>query len=103
MTQQTKHRYTSVDGKNDFIVTVGVDPAALDRAHWFEASVGVENERTGEKMKLPRELATYRIGEIEHSFKQFVALDFGGDRDAAVSHHLDTIYRRVYSFIERGH
>ena len=100
---ENKRRYTSVDGKNDFIVTTGYDPAILDRAHWFEATVSVENERTGEKIKLPRELATYRIGEIEHSFKQFVTLDFGGDREAAVAHHMDTIHRRIYQFIERGH
>ena len=100
---QTKRRYTSVDGKNDYLVTVSYDAATLNRAQWFEASVNVENERTGDKPKLPRELATYRIGEIEHTFKQFVDLDYAGDTDAAIAHHLDTIYRRVYSFIERGH
>lgn len=100
---QVKRRYTTLDGRNDWIVTAAYDERALDSAHWFEARVAVENERTGDGIKLPPEIATYRIGEIEHSFRQYVALDWGGDKEAAIRHHLDTIYRRVYSFIERGH
>lgn len=100
---QVKRRYTTVDGKNDWIVSASYDEAGFDRAHWFEVPISAENERTGEKMKFPPELRTYRIGEIEHTFKQYVDIDFGGDLSAAVQHHLDTIFRRVYSFIERGH
>ncbi len=98
-----KRRYTTVDGKQDWIVSATYDEGGLDRAHWFEAQMAAENERTGEKLKFPPELRTYRIGEIEHSFRQYVDLDWGGDRAAAVQHHLDTIFRRVYSFVERGH
>jgi hypothetical protein len=98
-----KRRYTTVDGKDDWIVSAAYDEPGLDRAHWFEAKIAAENERTGAKYKFPPEIKTYRIGEIEHSFRQYVALDFGGDREAAVSHHLDTIFRRVYAYIERGH
>ncbi len=98
-----KRRYTTVDGRNDWIVTATYDEPGLDRAHWFEVAITAENERTGEKAKFPPELKTYKIGEIEHSFREYVALDFGGDKAAAISHHLDTIFRRVYAFIERGH
>ncbi len=35
--------------------------------------------------------------------RDWVARDWDGDREAAVDHHLGTIYRRVYDFIERGH
>ena len=98
-----KRRYTTVDGRNDWVVTASYDESGLDRAQWFEARISAENERTGEKANFPRELKTYRIGEIEHNFREFVALDWAGDRDAAVDHHLGTIFRRVYSFIERGH
>ena len=100
---ETKRRYTSVDGKEDYVVGVSYNEALLDTAQWFEAGVTAQNERTGDKIKLPPEMARYRIGEIEHTFKQFVALDFGGDREAALSHHLDTIFRRIYFYLERGH
>ena len=99
----TKRRYTTVDGKNDWVVSADYDEDGLDRAHWFEAKIAAENERTGEKMKFPPELRTYRIGEIEHTFREYVALDFDGDRAAAVAHHMNTIFRRIYAFIERGH
>lgn len=100
---RVKRRYTTVDRSADWIVSAAWDPHMLDRAHWFEAHIEAINERTGQRFKFPPEIATYRIGEIEHSFRQYVALDFGGDREAAINHFLDTIYRRVYSYIERGH
>lgn len=100
---QIKRRYTTVDKKNDWIVTVAYDENALGTAHWFEANVSAENERTGEKYKFPPEIRTYRIGEIEHTFAQYVKLDFAGDREAAIDHLLGSLYRRVYAFIERGH
>lgn len=100
---QVKRRYTTRDGKNDWIVTVSYDERGLSTAHWFEAKVAAVNEQTGAQYPFAPEIATYRIGEIEHTFREFVALDFGGDREAAIDHLLSTIYRRVYSFIERGH
>lgn len=98
-----KRRYTTVDTKNDWIVTAEYDAPGLDKAHWFEAKIAAENERTGEKYKFPPEIRTYRVGEIEHTFSQFVDLDYGGDREAAIDHLMSTIYRRVYAYIERGH
>ena len=102
MTRQ-RRRYTTVDGKRDWIVTVAWDEGALDRVHWFEAKVAAQDEATGEALPLPPELATYRIGEVERPFREYVRLDWDGDREAAVRHFLDTIYRRVYAFVERGH
>ena len=99
---QAKRRYTTVDGKNDWIVMVAHDAKSLDTAHWFEAQVSAKNEKTGERFPFPPEIATYRVGEVEHDFRQYVALDWGGDKEAAIRHFLDTIYRRVYSYIERG-
>lgn len=100
---QVKRRYTTVDGKNDWIVSAAYDERGLSTAKWFETKISASNERTGENYPFPPEIATYRIGEIEHTFREYVALDFAGDRDAAIRHLLDTIYRRVYSYIERGH
>ena len=100
---QARRRYTTVDGSNDWIVTVTWDERGLDSAHWFETKVEAVNEKTGGKFKFPPEIRTYRIGEIEHSFREYVKIDWEGDREAAVGHLLNTIYRRVYSYIERGH
>jgi hypothetical protein len=92
-----------VDRSADWIVTVAWDPGTLDRAHWFEAHIDAVNERTGRAYAFPPEIATYRIGEAEHPFRRYVALDWGGDRDAAIDHLLETIFRRVYAYLERGH
>ncbi len=100
---QVKRRYGTVDKSADYIVTVSWNEEALDKAHWFESRVEAVNETTGKRFPFPPEIATYRIGEIEHSFRQYVALDWGGDREAALRHLVETIYRRVYSYIERGH
>ena len=100
---RVKRRYTSVSGNEDFIVSVSYDDHALIRAHWFEAQVGALYESTGKPFALPKELSTYRIGETEHPFRDYVRMDWGGDTEAAIGHLLSTIYRRVYAYIERGH
>ena len=69
----------------------------------FEAQVGAVQEATGKTFPFPKELATYRIGETEHPFRDYIRMDWAGDTDAAIAHILDTIYRRVYAYIERGH
>lgn len=98
-----KRRYTTVSGTDDWIVSVSYDEGALARAHWFEAQVSATNEATGASCKLPKELATYRVGETEHPFREYVRMDWAGDTEAAIAHLTNTIYRRVYAFIERGH
>jgi hypothetical protein len=99
---QTKRRYTTTAG-TDWVVTTTWDERVLDKAHWFEAKVEAVEEKTGRKYPFPREIRTYRIGEIEHAFRDIVRIDWEGDREAAVNHFLGTIHRRVYNFIERGH
>ena len=104
---QVRRRYTTVkkglETPTDWIVTLSWDEGKLDKAHWFEASVEAMNEETKAAYPFPKEIATYRIGEIEHTFKEYVKIDFDGDQEAALKHIQDTIYRRVHSYIERGH
>lgn len=92
-----------MDGSRDWIVTVAWDESALEKRHWFEAKLSAVAETDGESLKLPPELATYRIGEVEHPFREYVRIDWDGDQEAAIRHYLNTIYRRVYAYIERGH
>ena len=82
---------------------VAVFDRALARAHWFEAQVSAVNEATGAPFLFPKELATYRVGETEHPFRDYIRMDWAGDTEAAIGHLLETIYRRVYAYIERGH
>jgi hypothetical protein len=100
---QIKRRYTTVDKATDYIISMGWDAHSLSKARWFEAHVTAVNEATGKALKLPGELSTFRIGEIEHTFREYVALDWGGDREAAINHLANQIYRRVQQYIERGH
>jgi hypothetical protein len=100
---RVKRRYTTLQENRDWIVSVSYDDHALTRAHWFEASVNATDEATGKAFPLPKELATYRIGETEHPFRDYVRIDWGGDTEAAITHLLNTIYRRIYAYLERGH
>ena len=75
----------------------------MARKHWFEATITVTDETSGASMKLPPFIETYRIGEPERPVRDVVKTDFDGDQEAALSHQFDTIFRRVYQFIERGH
>lgn len=98
---QTRRRYIASDGTN-YIVTVSWDERRLDKAHWFEARVEATDPDSGFKYPFPREIATFRIGETEHPFRDYVKIDWNGDREAAINHFLGTIYRRVYDYLERG-
>lgn len=98
-----RRRYTTVDRAADWIVGVAWDDSSIETTHWFEAQVAVRNEATGTVMDLPAEIARYRIGEIEHSLREIIAIDWNGDSEAALAHMRETIFRRVHSFIERGH
>lgn len=100
---QVRRRYTTIRTGEDILVTVSWNEDALSTAHWFEAKVAAMAEKTGAAVKLPRELATYRVGETERPYREYIRIDFGGDREAALQHLLGTITRRVYSFLERGH
>ena len=99
---QARRRYTTIDGV-DYLVTVSWDERKLDKAHWFETRVEAAEEGTPYKYPFPPEISTYRIGEAEHSFREYVNIDWDGDREAAINHFLNTIFRRVYDYIERGH
>ena len=98
---QTRRRYTSTDGV-DYLVSVDWDERKLDKAAWFETHVEAVEEASGYKYPFPPEIATYRIGETEHTFRDYVRIDWNGDREAGINHHLGTIYRRVYDYLERG-
>lgn len=99
---QIKRRYTTVDGV-DWLVTATWNEGALDKAHWFEAQIEAVEEKTGRKHVFPPEIRTFRFGEAERPFRDWVARDWDGDREAAIAHLMDTTYRRVYSYIDRGH
>lgn len=99
----TRRRYTTVDTSTTYIVAVEQDPTALARKHWFEAHITVTDEKSGKELPLPAFIETYRIGEPERPFRDVIRTDFDGDQEAALSHQFDTIFRRVYQFIERGH
>ncbi|MFM7322899.1 MAG: hypothetical protein ACKO5K_15475 [Armatimonadota bacterium] len=98
-----RRRYTTVAQQRDWIVSASWDDSALARTHWFEANVAAVAEDDGSSFALPPEIATYRVGEIEHPFREIVRIDWAGDREAAIRHTLDSLFRRVYAYIERGH
>jgi hypothetical protein len=98
-----RRRYTTVAGDRDWIVSIAWDDSALDKVHWFEANVSAVAEDDGSVFPFPPEIATFRIGEIEHPYREIVRIDWGGDRDAALRHTLDSLHRRVIAYIERGH
>ncbi len=100
---QVRRRYTTVQDGKDYLVTLSYSEESLETRHWFETQVSVQEEISGTPVKLPRELATYRVGETERPYRELIQIDFDGDREAALSHLLGTICRRVYAYIERGH
>ena len=100
---ETRRRYVNVERSATYIVSVSHDPSALARKHWLETSVVVTDETTLAPLSLPKHLSTYQIGDVERPFRELVLIDFDGDQEAALQHQMDTIFRRIYQYIERGH
>ena len=99
---EKKSSYHCVDGRS-YDVTMTWDAGFKDTASVFSIGFKAVDRRTGDALKLPREIATYAIGDPEENLGERVKYYFGGDRELLMQDYLTTAYRRACDYIERGH
>lgn len=68
----------------------------------FKTLFTASNRETGRALALPKEFATYAIGDPQESLGERVEHYYGGDKDRLISDYVTSSYRRVSDFIERG-
>lgn len=98
---EQKSTYRCVDGRT-YDVTMSWSEGFKDADKIFKAEFQAVDRDTKRTLKLPREIATYAIGDPDETLGERVKYYFHGDRGLLMTDYLSTAYRRVTDYIERG-
>jgi len=98
---QQKSIYRCIDGRT-YDVTMDWNENFKDADIIFKIKFGAVDQATHRALALPREIATYAIGDPEEPLGERVQYYFHGDRQLLMTDYLTTAYRRVTDWIERG-
>ncbi len=98
---EKKSTYRCIDGRS-YDVTMTWDEKFKDADKIFKAQFAATDQTTGRPLKLPREIATYAIGDTEETLGERIKYYFHDDRELLMTDYLTTAYRRVTDYIERG-
>jgi hypothetical protein len=60
------------------------------------------DRKSGQALKLPRDIATLAYGDATEDIGERTKLYYGGSREAMIAHYLESAYRRVTDWINRG-
>lgn len=96
-----KTTYRCIDGRA-YDVVMAWDDAFKDTDKVFKITFTATDQATGRPLKLPREIATFAIGDMEENLGERVKYYFAGDRALLMTDYLTTAYRRACDWIERG-
>jgi len=96
-----KSSYYTIDGRA-YDVTMSWDEKFGDNDKIFRIFFAAKDRDTGRMLNLPREIATYAIGDPEETLGERVKYYYNGDREGLMSDWLTTAYRRACDWIERG-
>jgi hypothetical protein len=70
--------------------------------HVFPIQFTAIDRQSGRPIKLPKDIATYALGDPAENLGEKTRLSYGGSREAMVAHFLEIAYRRVTDWINRG-
>lgn len=98
---EKKSHYHCIDGRN-YEVTMSWDDGFKDKDHVFKIGFKAVDEATSRPLVLPREIATYQIGDPDENMGERVKYYYEGKRELLMTDYLTTAYRRVCDYIERG-
>lgn len=93
--------YRCIDGRA-YDVTMAWNENFKDKEIIFPITFKAIDQTTHRPLTLPREIATYAIGDPDEPLGVRVTEYFHGDRQLLMTDYLTTAYRRVCDWIERG-
>lgn len=94
-------RYITRDGR-DYDVLVTWDDKFKDSDIIFKMNFSATDRESKKPLSLPREIATYAIGDPQEPLGDRVKYYYEGNREALATDYLTSAYRRVTDWIERG-
>lgn len=98
---EKQSNYQTIDGRR-YAVTMTWSEKFKDSDEIFKVYFKAIDRETDRSLTLPREFATYQIGDPEESMGERVKHYYAGNRELLMADYLTTAYRRVCDFIERG-
>ena len=98
---EKKSQYHCVDGR-DYEMTMAWDENFKDKDHIFKITFQAIDKATSRAYVLPREIATYQIGDPDENLGERVKWYYEGQRELLMSEYLTTAYRRACDYVERG-
>ena len=98
---EKKSSYHCIDGRT-YDVTMAWNENFKDADKIFKITFAAVDRASHRPLKLPREIATYAIGDPEETLGNRVKYFFHGDRELMMTEFLTTAYRRACDWIERG-
>ena len=98
---EKKSSYHCIDGRS-YDVTMTWNENFKDTDKIFKADFVAIDQANSRKLVMPREIATYAIGNPEEPLGECVKYYYKGNREELMSDYLTTAYRRVCDWIERG-
>jgi hypothetical protein len=96
-----KSRYVTRDGR-DYDLTVNWDENFKDSDIIFKMNFAAIDRNSKKALALPREIATYAIGDPQEPLGERVKYYYEGNREGLVTDYLTSAIRRVTDWIERG-
>jgi len=98
---EKKSQYNCVDGRS-YEIAMAWDENFKDKDHIFKTTFQAVDKATGRAYALPREIATYQIGDPDENLGERTKWYYEGNRELLMADYLTTAYRRACDFIERG-
>jgi hypothetical protein len=98
---EKKTSYHCIDGRS-YDVTMSWNENFKDADKIFKVNFKAVDKQTGRTLNLPREIATYAIGDAEETLGERVKFYHNGNREELMSDWVTTAYRRASDYIERG-
>ena len=99
---EKKSLYHCIDGRN-YEITMAWDEKFKDKDHIFRITFKARDQATDRPYVLPREIATYQIGDPDENLGERVQWYYENSRELLMADYLTTAYRRACDYLERGH
>jgi hypothetical protein len=98
---ENKSTYHCLDGRT-YNLTMTWNENFKDAEKIFKSTFKAVDIKTKKELTLPREIATYAIGDMEETLGERVKHYYAGNREDMMAEMLTSASRRVCDWIERG-
>ena len=99
---EKKSQLHCTDGRS-YSMTMAWNENFKDTDSIFKITFKAVDQSTDQPYVLPREIATYQIGDPDENLVQRVQYYYDNSGELLISDYLTTAYRRACDYIQRGH